>query len=72
MPAEEFAQLFHAVSIDTVGCYMGQRLGEWSAKYGSSATRVKRYAAKAVRYFSKIGVAEEPYFALHSPRRCPM
>ncbi len=40
------------------GYYMGQRLGEWSAKYGSSATRVKRYAAKAVRYFSKIGVAE--------------
>jgi hypothetical protein len=22
MPAEEFAQLFHAVSIDTVGCYI--------------------------------------------------
>ena len=40
------------------GYYMGQRLGEWSAKYVSSATRVKRYAAKAVRYFSKIGVAE--------------
>lgn len=37
---------------------MGQRLGEWSAKYGSSATRVKRYAAKGVRYFSNIGVAE--------------
>ena len=27
-------------------------------KYGSSATRVKRYAAKGVRYFSKLGVAE--------------
>ncbi|MCM1005391.1 MAG: U32 family peptidase [Prevotella sp.] len=40
------------------GYYMGQRLGEWSAKYGSSATRVKRYAARAIRYFSKIGVAE--------------
>lgn len=40
------------------GYYLGQRLGEWSAKYGSSATRVKKYAAKAVRYFSKIGVAE--------------
>lgn len=40
------------------GYYMGQRLGEWSAKYGSSATRVKSYAAKANRYFSKIGIGE--------------
>ncbi len=40
------------------GYYLGQRLGEWSGKYGSSATRVKRYAAKGVRYFSKLGVAE--------------
>ncbi len=40
------------------GYYMGQRLGEWSAKYGSSATRVKKYIAKATRYFSKLGVGE--------------
>ncbi len=40
------------------GYYMGQRLGEWCAKYGSSATRVKRYAAKTIRYFSKLGVGE--------------
>ena len=40
------------------GYYLGQRLGEWSAKYGSSATRVKSYAAKGVRYFSNLGVAE--------------
>lgn len=40
------------------GYYMGQRLGEWSAKYGSSATKVKRYAARAIRYFSKLSVAE--------------
>ena len=40
------------------GYYMGQRLGEWSAKYGSSATRVKRYAAKTIRYLSKLGVGE--------------
>ena len=40
------------------GYYLGQRLGEWSAKYGSSATRVKRYAAKGVRYFPKLGVGE--------------
>ena len=40
------------------GYYMGQRLGEWSSKYGSSATRVKRYAAKGVRYYPKLGVGE--------------
>lgn len=40
------------------GYYLGQRLGEWSSKYGSSATRVKQYVAKATRYFSKLGVGE--------------
>lgn len=40
------------------GYYLGERLGEWSAKYGSSATRVKSYAAKTMRWFSKIGIGE--------------
>ncbi len=40
------------------GYYLGQRLGEWSSKYGSSATRVKQYVAKGIRFFSKLGVAE--------------
>lgn len=40
------------------GYYLGQRLGEWSEKYGSSATRTKRYAAKAVRYYPRLGVGE--------------
>lgn len=40
------------------GYYMGQRLGEWSSKYGSSATRVKEYIAKGTKYFSKLGVGE--------------
>ena len=40
------------------GYYLGQRLGEWSKKYGSSATRVKKYVAKTIRYFSKLGVGE--------------
>ncbi len=40
------------------GYYLGQRLGEWTSKYGSSATRVKVYAAKGIRYFTKLGVAE--------------
>lgn len=40
------------------GYYLGQRLGEWSSKYGSSATRTKVYAAKAIRHFPKIGIGE--------------
>lgn len=40
------------------GYYLGQRLGEWTSKYGSSATKKKVYVAKAIKYFSEIGVAE--------------
>lgn len=40
------------------GYYLGQRLGEWSHKYGSSATHVKQYAARGVKYFSKLGIGE--------------
>lgn len=40
------------------GYYLGQRLGEWSGKYGSSATRTKSYAARPLRYFPRLGVAE--------------
>lgn len=40
------------------GYYLGQRLGEWSAKYGSSATRTKHYVAKGVKHFSRLGVGE--------------
>lgn len=40
------------------GYYLGQRLGEWSHKYGSNATKQKEYIAKGISYFSKIGVAE--------------
>ena len=53
---EELAKIFNRGFWD--GYYLGQRLGEWSAKYGSSATRVKEYRAKGVRYFPNIGVAE--------------
>ena len=37
---------------------LGQRLGEWSSKYGSGATKKKVYVAKGIKYFDKIGVAE--------------
>jgi putative protease len=40
------------------GYYLGQRLGEWTSKYGSSATHIKVYAAKGIRYFSNLHVAE--------------
>jgi putative protease len=40
------------------GYYLGQKLGEWSNKYGSQATRRKIYIGKCRNYFSKIGVAE--------------
>lgn len=49
------------------GYYLGQRLGEWSSKYGSSATRTKEYRAKGVRYFSNIGIAE---FHMESGELC--
>jgi len=40
------------------GYYMGKKSGEWSARYGSSATKRKIYLGKGMNYFSKIGVAE--------------
>lgn len=40
------------------GYYLGQRLGEWSGKYGSKATTRKIYVGKGSNYFSKMKVAE--------------
>jgi putative protease len=40
------------------GYYLGRRLGEWSSRYGSSATQRKEYIAKNIKYFSDIRVAE--------------
>lgn len=40
------------------GYYLGQRLGEWSANYGSQATKRKIYIGKCTNYFSRIKVAE--------------
>ena len=40
------------------GYYLGQRLGEWSANYGSLATKKKIYTGKVTNYFSNLGVAE--------------
>ena len=40
------------------GYYQGARLGEWSAIYGSQATRSKVYCGKISNWFDRIGVAE--------------
>lgn len=40
------------------GYYLGQKLGEWSAKYGSEATVKKVYIGKCTNYFAKSEVAE--------------
>ncbi len=40
------------------GYYLGQRLGEWSAKYGSSATHKRIYIGKVNNFFGKLQVAE--------------
>lgn len=40
------------------GYYLGQRLGEWSHRYGSVAKEHKEYAAKTMGYFSKIGIGD--------------
>lgn len=53
---ERLATIFNRGFWD--GYYLGQRLGEWSGKYGSSATRVKQYVAKGVKWFSRLGVGE--------------
>ena len=53
---ERLAKVFNRGFWD--GYYLGQRLGEWSAKYGSSATRVKDYCARGMKYFPRLGVCE--------------
>jgi putative protease len=40
------------------GYYLGRTAGEWAAKYGSQATRMRRRIGKITNYFGKLGVAE--------------
>lgn len=40
------------------GYYLGRKLGEWSHRYGSQATKRKIYIAKATNYFKNRKVAE--------------
>jgi putative protease len=40
------------------GYYLGQKMGDWTNSYGSSATKRKVYLGKITNYFTKINVAE--------------
>jgi putative protease len=40
------------------GYYLGQKMGEWNTRYGSSATKRKIYLGKVTNYFTKQNVAE--------------
>jgi putative protease len=40
------------------GYYLGKKLGEWTEKYGSRATKTKIYIGKITNYFTKLKVAE--------------
>jgi U32 family peptidase len=40
------------------GYYLGQKLGEWTHQYGSSASKRKVLIGKGIKYYSKLGVAE--------------
>ena len=40
------------------GYYLGRKMGEWTEKYGSLATKRKVYVGKVTNYFSKLNVAE--------------
>lgn len=53
---ERLASVFNRGFWD--GYYLGQRLGEWSANYGSRATKRKIYIGRCTNYFTNIQVAE--------------
>jgi putative protease len=40
------------------GYYLGQEMGEWTNRHGSSATTKKVYVGKAMNYYSKIGIVD--------------
>lgn len=40
------------------GYYLGRKMGEWTERYGSQATKRKIYVGRITNYFTKLGVAE--------------
>lgn len=53
---EQLASVFNRGFWD--GYYLGQRLGEWTHRYGSGATKRKVYVGKAIKFFNNLSVAE--------------
>ena len=53
---EKLATVFNRGFWD--GYYLGQRLGEWTHRYGSGATKRKVYVGKALKHFTNLGVTE--------------
>ena len=40
------------------GYYLGRKMGEWTRKYGSQATKTKLFVGTITNFFTKINVAE--------------
>ncbi len=53
---EKLAAVFNRGFWD--GYYLGQRLGEWTHRYGSGATKRKVYVGKAIKFFGNLSVGE--------------
>ena len=53
---EKLATVFNRGFWD--GYYLGERLGEWTHRYGSGATKRKVYVGKAIKHFGNLGVTE--------------
>ena len=53
---EELASVYNRGFWD--GYYMGRKMGEWTERYGSQATKRKVYVGKINNYFAKLKVAE--------------
>ena len=53
---EELSKVYNRGFWD--GYYLGQRIGEWTEKYGSQATKVKVFIGTITNYFKNINVAE--------------
>jgi putative protease len=53
---EKLATVFNRGFWD--GYYLGQRLGEWTHRYGSGATKRKVYVGKVIKHFGNLGVTE--------------
>lgn len=63
---EDLATVFNRGFWD--GYYLGAKMGEWSAVYGSQATRRKIYVGYVTNWYAKIDVVEVQVDAVPLPR----